>query len=55
MKIGIISDTHSLLRREVIDALQGCDFILHGGDIRSQDILAGVEGVAPEKAVRGNS
>ena len=55
MKIGIISDTHSLLRREVIDALQGCDFILHGGDISSQDILDRLEEIAPVKAVRGNN
>ena len=39
MKTGIISDTHDLLRPEVISALQGCDCILHGGDISSQRVL----------------
>ena len=55
MKIGIISDTHDLLRPEVIDALQGCDYILHGGDISSQRILDQLEQIAPVKAVRGNN
>ena len=55
MKIGILSDTHDLLRQEVIDALQGCDFILHGGDISSQRILSRLEQIAPVKAVRGNN
>ena len=35
MKIGILSDTHDLLRPEVADCLRGCDLILHGGDISS--------------------
>ena len=55
MKIGIISDTHDLLRPEVVDALQGCDYILHGGDISSQRILDQLEQIAPVKAVRGNN
>ncbi len=55
MKIGIISDTHNLLRPEVIDYLQGCDCILHGGDISSQQILDRLEQIAPVKAVRGNN
>ena len=55
MKIGIISDTHDLLRPEVIEALQGCDFILHGGDISSQRVLDRLEEIAPVKAVRGNN
>ncbi len=55
MKIGILSDTHDLLRPEVIDALQGCDNILHGGDISSQRILDRLEKIAPVKAVRGNN
>ena len=55
MKVGIISDTHDLLRPEVIDALQGCDTILHGGDISSQRILDRLEEIAPVKAVRGNN
>ena len=39
MKIGILSDTHDLLRPEVLEQLVGCDRILHGGDISSQKIL----------------
>ena len=55
MKVGIISDTHDLLRPEVAEALQGCDCILHGGDISSQRILDQLEQIAPVKAVRGNN
>lgn len=55
MKIGIISDTHDLLRPEVIAALQGCEMILHAGDISSPGILAGLSQIAPVKAVRGNN
>ena len=39
MKIGILSDTHDLLRLEVLEALEGCDRILHGGDISSRKVL----------------
>ena len=55
MKIGIISDTHDLLRPEVISQLQSCDCILHGGDISSQKILEQLEQIAPVKVVRGNN
>ncbi len=55
MKIGIISDTHNLLRPEVIRNLQGCDCILHAGDISSREILERLEQIAPVKAVRGNN
>lgn len=55
MKVGIISDTHDLLRPEVTEALQGCDCILHGGDISSQRILDQLEQIAPVMAVRGNN
>ena len=55
MRIGIISDTHNLLRPEVIRHLQGCDCILHGGDISSREILEQQEQIAPVKAVRGNN
>ena len=55
MKVGILSDTHDLLRPEVTDALQDCDAILHGGDISSQGILDQLEKMAPVKAVRGNN
>ena len=55
VKIGIVSDTHNLLRPEVIQNLQGCDYILHGGDISSQEILDQLEQIAPVKVVRGNN
>lgn len=55
MKIGIISDTHGLLRPEVIEALAGCEAILHGGDISSQEIIDQLERIAPVYAVRGNN
>lgn len=54
-KIGILSDTHDLLRRDVIRALQGCGRILHGGDISSRAILDQLETIAPVTAVRGNN
>ena len=55
MKVGIISDTHDLLRLEVMEALRGCDCILHGGDISSLTLLKQLEKIAPVKAVRGNN
>lgn len=55
MKISIISDTHDLLRPEVITQMQSCDHILHGGDISSQKILDQLEQIAPVKVVRGNN
>ena len=55
MKIGIISDTHGLLRPEVIKALDGCEAILHGGDINRQEIIDQLEEIAPVYVVRGNN
>ena len=54
-RIGILSDTHGLLRPEVIRVLQGCDAILHGGDINRQEIIDRLETIAPVYAVRGNN
>ena len=54
-RIGLISDTHGLLRPQALAALQGCDFIVHGGDIGNPAILAQLEGIAPVTAVRGNN
>jgi len=54
MKIGIVSDTHGLLRPEVIKALEGCEAILHGGDITGPEILEKLGDIAPVYAVRGN-
>ena len=55
MMIGILSDTHDLLRPEVIEALRGCDCILHGGDISSRGILDRLAEIAPVRVVRGNN
>lgn len=55
MKIGILSDTHGLLRPEVLEALDGCEAILHGGDINRQEILHELEKIAPVYVVRGNN
>ena len=55
MKIGILSDTHDLLRPEVIAHLRDCGCILHGGDISSPGILERLGEIAPVKAVRGNN
>lgn len=55
MKVGILSDTHGLLRPEAITALQGCERIIHAGDIGSADILAQLAAIAPLQVVRGNN
>ena len=54
MNIGIISDTHGLLRREAIEALRGSDHIIHAGDIGAPVILDALAEVAPVTAIRGN-
>lgn len=54
MKIGVISDTHGLLRPEVLPALAGVDHILHAGDVGEIDILATLRTIAPTTAIRGN-
>ncbi len=53
--ISILSDTHDLLRPEILQALEGSDLILHGGDISSRKILDQLETIAAVKAVRGNN
>ena len=52
--IGVISDTHGLLRPEAFAALQGSDYIIHAGDIGDPDILEKLTTIAPVTAVRGN-
>lgn len=52
--IGVIADTHGLLRPEAIEALQGVSLILHAGDVGKPEILTQLGEVAPVKAVRGN-
>jgi len=54
-RIGVISDTHGLLRPEAVQALRGVDRIVHAGDIGSPDVLRGLEAIAPVTAVRGNN
>lgn len=54
MLIGVISDTHGLLRPEAVDALAGSDLIVHAGDVGAPDVLETLRGLAPVVAVRGN-
>jgi uncharacterized protein len=53
--IGVVSDTHGLLRPQVLERLHGVDHIIHAGDIGSADVLAALGEVAPVTAVRGNN
>ena len=53
-RIGLISDTHGLLRPEAVDALRGSHLILHAGDVGSPEILSNLRNVAPVVAIRGN-
>jgi len=54
MKVGVISDTHGLLRAEAVAALQGVDHILHAGDVGDIAILDALRAIAPVTAIRGN-
>lgn len=54
MLVGVISDTHGLLRPEAVEALRGSDLIVHAGDVGAPEVLAGLRQVAPVTAVRGN-
>ena len=55
MRLGIISDTHGLLRPEVLEVFSGVDLILHAGDIGFPELLAELEALAPVRAVWGNT
>jgi putative phosphoesterase len=55
MRVGLISDTHGLLRPEALDFLAGADHIVHGGDIGSPEILERLAAIAPLTVVRGNN
>lgn len=55
MKIGVISDTHGLLRQEVVDKLRSCDAILHAGDVNRPELLDALRAIAPLYVVRGNN
>jgi putative phosphoesterase len=52
--VGVISDTHGLMRPEALDALRGSQMILHAGDIGSSGVLESLASIAPVVAVRGN-
>ncbi len=55
MKIGLISDTHGLLRPEALDALAGVERIIHAGDIGGPEVIETLRAIAPVHAVRGNN
>jgi putative phosphoesterase len=55
MKVGVIADTHGMLRPEVFDIFAGVDHILHAGDVGGVDLLLELETVAPVTAVYGNT
>ncbi|MGE0359100.1 MAG: metallophosphoesterase family protein [Vicinamibacterales bacterium] len=54
MTIGVISDTHGLLRPEAVAALRGADLIMHAGDVGAPQVLDALRAIAPTVAVRGN-
>lgn len=55
MDIGLISDTHGLMRPEALAALQGCALIAHAGDIGAPQVLEALRALAPLVAIRGNN
>jgi putative phosphoesterase len=52
--VGVISDTHGLLRAEAVEALHGSDLIVHAGDVGDPGVLDRLRAIAPTRAVRGN-
>jgi putative phosphoesterase len=52
--VGVISDTHGLLRPKALDALRGADAIIHAGDIGDPQIISALQQIAPVTAIRGN-
>lgn len=54
-RIGVIADTHGLIRPEALAALRGVDAILHAGDIGGQHVVAALQEIAPVSFVRGNN
>lgn len=55
IRVGLISDTHGLVREEAVAVLKGCQHILHAGDIDSPDVISRLRQVAPVTVVRGNN
>ena len=54
-RIAVLSDTHGLLRPEVVESIAGCDAIIHGGDINKPEIIERLQEIAPVYVVRGNN
>jgi hypothetical protein len=54
MRIGLISDTHGLIRPQALEALCGCDHIVHAGDVGTPGVLDALRALAPLSAIRGN-
>ncbi|MGA7566867.1 MAG: metallophosphoesterase family protein, partial [Terriglobales bacterium] len=54
MIVGVISDTHGVLRPEAVEALRGAEMIVHAGDVGDQSILERLGKIAPVRAIRGN-
>jgi len=55
VRIGLISDTHGLLRPEALQALAGVEHIIHAGDVGAAEVIESLRGIAPIDAVRGNN
>jgi putative phosphoesterase len=55
MKIGLISDTHGLVRPEALQALAGVERIIHAGDVGGPEVIEALRGIAPVDVVRGNN
>lgn len=55
MRVGVLSDTHNLLRPRVLELLAGCERILHAGDVGDLPVLEQLRRIAPVEAVRGNT
>jgi uncharacterized protein len=55
MRVGVLADTHGLLRPRVLERLAGCDLLLHAGDVGDVALLARLAEIAPVTAVRGNT
>ena len=55
LRVGVLSDTHNLLRPRVLERLAGCERILHAGDVGDLEILEALRRIAPVEAVRGNT
>ena len=53
--IGLISDTHGLIRPEALEALQGVDLIIHAGDIGKREVIDALQDIAPVLAIKGNN